>query len=99
MDKYYPDGDKSDSNAVFGYAAAATLVALLEQCGDDLSRENIMRQAESLRAFPVPLALPGITATTGPNDFRPIKQMRLVQFDGQSWQPIGDIIDTAFQDK
>jgi branched-chain amino acid transport system substrate-binding protein len=99
MDRYYPDGDKSDINAVFGYAAAATLVEVLKQCGDDLSRENIMQQAENLKAFPVPLALEGITAGTGPNDFRPIKQMRLVQFDGQTWQPIGDLIDSAFQDK
>jgi branched-chain amino acid transport system substrate-binding protein len=99
MDKYYPEGDKSDINAVFGYAAAATLVEVLTRCGDDLSRENIMQHAEGLDAFPVPLALKGITASTGPNDFRPIKQLRLVQFDGQSWQGIGDVIDSAFQEK
>jgi hypothetical protein len=58
-----------------------------------------MQHAEGLQAFPVPLALQGITASTGPNDFRPIKQLRLVQFDGQSWQPIGDVIDSAFQEK
>ena len=99
MDKYYPDGDKSDSNAVFGYAAAATLVEVLKRCGDDLSRESIMQHAEGLKDFAVPLALDGITANTGPNDFRPIKQMRLVQFDGQSWAAIGDVIDSAFQDR
>jgi len=99
MDKYYPDGDKSDSNAVFGYAAAATLVEVLRQCGDDLSRDSIMQHAQGLKNFPVPLALEGITASTGPNDFRPIKQLRLVQFDGESWTAIGDVIDTAFQDK
>jgi branched-chain amino acid transport system substrate-binding protein len=99
MDKYYPEGDQSDINAVFGYAAAATLVEVLTRCGDDLSRENIMQQAEGLDVFPVPLALKGITASTGPNDFRPIKQLRLVQFDGESWQPIGDVIDSAFQEK
>jgi hypothetical protein len=99
MDKYYPDGDKTDSNAVFGYAAAATLVAVLKQCGDDLSRENIVRQATSLKHFDVPLALPGVTANTSPTDFRPIKQMPLVQFDGQTWQPIGEVIDSAFQDQ
>jgi len=99
MDKYYPEGDKSDINAVFGYAAAATLVEVLTRCGDDLSHENIMQEAEGLDRFEVPLALQGITASTGPNDFRPIKQLRLVQFDGQSWQPIGDVIDSAFQDK
>jgi branched-chain amino acid transport system substrate-binding protein len=99
MDRYYPDGDKSDSNAVFGYAAAATLVEVLRRCGDDLSRESIMQHAEGLKDFSVPLALDGITANTGPRDFRPIKQLRLVQFDGQSWTTIGDVIDSAFQDK
>jgi len=99
MDKYYPDGNKSDSNAVFGYAAAATLVEVLKQCGNDLSRENIMQHAASLRAYSFPLGLDGITANTSTNDFRPIKQMRLVQFDGQSWQPIGDMVDSAFQEK
>ena len=99
MDKYYPDGDKADINAVFGYAAASTLVEVLRKCGDDLSRENVMRQAVSLSGFRIPLALPGIFANTSPTDFRPIKQMRLVQFDGQTWQPIGEVIDKAFQDR
>ena len=96
MDKYYPDGDKEDSYALFGYAAAETLVQVLTQCGDDLSRENIMRQAESLKGYQNPIALPGIAINTGPTDFRPIEQMRLVQFDGSSWQPIGDVIESAF---
>jgi branched-chain amino acid transport system substrate-binding protein len=96
MDKYYPDGDKDDGNAIFGYAAAATLVQVLTQCGHDLSRENIMRQAASLRNYQSPIALPGIAINTGPADFHPIKQMRLVQFDGSSWQPIGDVIESAF---
>ena len=96
MDKYYPDGDKDDSYAIFGYAAAETLVQVLTQCGDDLSRENIMRQAASLRNYQSPIALPGIAINTGPADFHPIKQMRLVQFDGNAWQPIGDVIESAF---
>jgi branched-chain amino acid transport system substrate-binding protein len=93
MDKYYPDGDKDDSNAVFGYAAAETLSHVLQECGDDLSRENVMRHAASLKGHQSPAALPGITINTGPDDFHPIKQMRLVQFDGSSWQPIGDVIE------
>lgn len=96
MDKYYPDGDKDDSYAVFGYAAAETLVQVLTQCGDDLSRENIMRQAASLKNYQSPIILPGIAINTGPADFHPIKQMRLVQFDGTAWQPIGDVIESAF---
>jgi ABC-type branched-subunit amino acid transport system substrate-binding protein len=96
MDKYYPDGDKADGNTVFGYAAAETLVQVLKQCGDDLSRENIMRQAASLKNYQNSLALPGIVINTSPADFRPIEQMRLVQFDGKTWQPIGEVIESAF---
>lgn len=96
MDKYYPDGDREDSYAIFGYAAAETLVQVLIQCGDDLSRENIMRQAASLKNYLSPVLLPGIAINTGPADFHPIKQMRLVQFDGNAWQPIGDVIESAF---
>jgi branched-chain amino acid transport system substrate-binding protein len=96
MDKYYPDGDKDDGYAIYGYAAAETMVQVLTQCGDDLSRENIMKQAASLKDYRNPILLPGIAINTGPRDFLPIKQMRLVQFDGNAWQPIGDVIDNAF---
>jgi branched-chain amino acid transport system substrate-binding protein len=96
MDKYFPDGDKEDAYAIFGYAAAETLVQVLTQCGNDLSRENIMRQAASLKDFKSPVVLPGIAINTGPADFHPIKHMRLVQFDGYAWQPIGDVIESAF---
>ncbi|KJC60866.1 branched-chain amino acid ABC transporter substrate-binding protein [Bradyrhizobium sp. LTSPM299] len=96
MDQYFPDGNKDDIYAMFGYAAADTLLQVLRQCGDDLSRDNIMRQATSLKNYQSPIALPGIVINTGPKDFRPIKQMRLVQFDGTAWQPIGDVVDTAF---
>src|ERR1700730_611520 len=96
MDKYYPGGDKDDSAAVYGYAAAETLAQVLKQCGDDLSRENVMRQAASLRAYQASVALPGVTIRTSPEDYRPIKQVRLVQFDGRTWQPIGDVIESAF---
>jgi ABC-type branched-subunit amino acid transport system substrate-binding protein len=98
MEKYYPSGDRDDSAALFGYAAAETLVQVLKQCGDDLSRENVMRQAASLKEFQGSLLLPGITMTTGPDDFRPLKQARLVQFDGRTWQPIGDVVETAFSE-
>jgi branched-chain amino acid transport system substrate-binding protein len=96
MDKYYPDGDRADGNTVFGYAIAETLSQVLRQCGDDLSRENIMRQAASLKNYQIPVALPGVVINTGPADFRPIEQMRLVQFDGNTWQPIGEVIESAF---
>jgi branched-chain amino acid transport system substrate-binding protein len=96
MEKYYPDGNKEDGNALFGYAAAETLVQVLTQCGDDLSRDNVMRQAASLKDYRSSILLPGIAINTGPDDFRPIEQMRLVQFDGGTWQPIGDMIESAF---
>lgn len=96
VDKYYREGKERESAAVFGYAAAETLTQVLKQCGDDLSRENIMRQAAALKDHEVPILLPGIKMNTGPSDFQPIKQFRLVQFDGQTWQPIGDVVETAF---
>jgi ABC-type branched-subunit amino acid transport system substrate-binding protein len=96
MNKYYPGGDKDDSAALYGYASAETLVQVLKQCGDDLSRENVMRQAASLKGYQASVLLPGITISTGPEDFRPVKQMRLVEFDGRTWQPIGDVIESAF---
>ena len=98
MDQYYPTGDKGSSAALYGYAAAETLAQVLKQCGDDLSRENVMRQAKALKDYQPTVLLPGIKINTGPENFRPITQMRLVQFDGLTWQPIGDVIENAFSD-
>jgi branched-chain amino acid transport system substrate-binding protein len=96
MDKYYPKGNKTSSVALYGYAAAETMVHVLKQCGEDLSRENVMRQAAALTDYQPSVVLPGIKINTGPGDYRPIKQMRLIQFDGRTWQPIGDVIESAF---
>lgn len=98
MDQYYPKGDKGSSAALYGYAAAETLAQVLRQCGDDLSRKNVMQQAKALKDYQPSVFLPGIKINTGPANFRPIKQMRLVQFDGRTWQPIGDVIENAFSD-
>jgi branched-chain amino acid transport system substrate-binding protein len=95
-EKYIKAGGKDDGAAVFGYAAADTLVQVLKRCGNDLSRENVMKQAEALNEYQGSVLLPGIKISTGPWDFRPIEQLRLVQFDGRTWQPIGDVLDTAF---
>ena len=95
-EKYIKAGGKDDGTAVFGYAAAETLVQVLKRCGNDLSRENVMKQAEALHEYQASVLLPGIKISTGPWDFRPIKQLRLVQFDGRTWQPIGDVLETAF---
>ena len=96
-EKYYRGG-QDDSAALYGYAVAETLAQVLNQCGDDLSRENVMRQAASLKGYEGSILLPGITISTGPSDFAPIKQLRLVQFDGRSWQPIDDVVGSAFSD-
>jgi len=99
LDKYVKAGGKDDGAAMYGYAAAATLIQVLKQCGNDLSRENVMKQAEALSDFQPSVLLPGIKINTGQWDFRPIEQLRLVQFDGHTWQPIGDVLDTAFSDE
>ncbi len=92
MDKYYPDGDQTNNNDVYGYAVAQTMVQVLKQCGDDLTRENVMRQAANLKNFSSEVMLPGIKVNTGPDDFFPIEQMQLMRFDGQAWRLFGDVI-------
>lgn len=94
LDKYMKAGGKDDAAAVYGYAAAETMVQVLKQCGNDLSRENVMKQAAALRDYQASALLPGIKINT--TQFRPVEQLRLLQFDGRSWQPIGDVLDTAF---
>jgi branched-chain amino acid transport system substrate-binding protein len=92
MDKYYPDGDKTNSNNVYGYAVAQTMVYVLQQCGDNLTRENIMKQAANIKNFSSNVMLPGIKVNTGPDDFFPIEQMQLMKFDGEAWRLFGDVI-------
>jgi ABC-type branched-subunit amino acid transport system substrate-binding protein len=94
--KYEQAGGTNDSTAAFGYAAAETLAHVLRQCGNDLSRENVMRQAAALQDYQGSVLLPGIKVSTGSGNFRPIRHLRLVQFDGRTWQPIGDVLETAF---
>jgi hypothetical protein len=92
MKKYYPDGNPIDSNNPYGYGAAQTLVQVLKQCGDDLTRENVMRQAANLKNFELPMLLPGIKLNTSPSDFYPIEQVQLVRFDGKTWVRFGEIL-------
>jgi branched-chain amino acid transport system substrate-binding protein len=92
MDKYYPDGDRSNSSTVVGYAVTETVVQVLKQCGDELTRENIMKQAANLKDLRVGMLLPGITINTGPNDFAPVKQMQMMRFSGERWQLFGPIL-------
>ena len=93
MDKYYPDGDKTNSFVVEGYIAAQALVQVLQQCGDDLTREHIMNQAANLHALALPMLLPGITVNTSPTDFAPIKQLQMMRFTGERWERFGAIIN------
>jgi ABC-type branched-subunit amino acid transport system substrate-binding protein len=93
MDKYYPEGDKLNTVNSYGYATAELLVHILRQCGDDLTRENIMRQAASLKGFVGSLALPGMSATTSPTDYRINKQMQMMKFNGERWELFGPIIE------
>lgn len=92
MDKWHPEGDTTSNFTVYGYAVAYTMQKVLEQCGDDLSRENIMKQAANIRELRVPMLLPGITISTSPTDFFPIESMRLQKFNGEAWELFGDVI-------
>jgi branched-chain amino acid transport system substrate-binding protein len=92
MDKYLPSGDRSDLANALGPSIAATTVQVLKQCGDDLTRENVMRQAANLHRFELPMLLPGITINTGPRDFAPIKQVQMERFDGEHFIPFGPIL-------
>jgi branched-chain amino acid transport system substrate-binding protein len=91
MKRYDPDGDVTDNYNVTGYSLAQTLVDVFKRCGDDLSRENVMKQAARLD-LALPMLLPGIRLATSPSDFRPIKQLRLQRFDGEHWVLFGDMI-------
>ncbi|WP_315834743.1 ABC transporter substrate-binding protein [Bradyrhizobium prioriisuperbiae] len=92
MKTYAPEADPFDTNALFGYSVAQSLVAVLRQCGDDLTRENLMRQATDLKQVPLSLLLPGITLNTTKDDYAPIKQLRLMRFNGTSWDSFGEIM-------
>jgi branched-chain amino acid transport system substrate-binding protein len=92
MDKYNPGGDKTSSFPVYGYTVAQTLVQVLKQCGDTLTRENVMKQAASLKGLKLGMLLPGITINTSPTDYYPIEQMQMQQFDGERWKPIGEVM-------
>ena len=92
MKKYYPDGDLTDWYNVYAYAVAQTLVQVFTQCADDLTRENVMKQAASLKNVELPLLLPGIRINTSPADYRVIRQVQLQRFDGKQWVRFGELI-------
>ncbi|QIG95586.1 MULTISPECIES: ABC transporter substrate-binding protein [unclassified Bradyrhizobium] len=94
LKKDYPDANKLDGATSFGYAAAQTMAKVLEMCGDDLTRANIMKQAASLKDYVPDTLLPGISINTSATDFAPIKQLRLMRFKGERWELFGDIISS-----
>jgi branched-chain amino acid transport system substrate-binding protein len=92
MDKYMPQGDKKSTFHAFGYSVTATVVEVLKKCGDTLTRENVMKQAASLKNLEVPLLLPGIKVNTSPTDFYPIQSVRLARVKGESFELFGEIL-------
>jgi branched-chain amino acid transport system substrate-binding protein len=91
-DKYMPGSNIADANMVYGYAAAQTMIQVLKQSGDTLTRENVMKQAASLKNFAPDTLVPGITITTSPTDFAPVEQLKMMQFKNGQWELFGDII-------
>ena len=94
LQKDFPEGNKLDGSVVVGYGAAQTLVQVLRQCGDNLTRENVMKQAASLRDFRTEMLLPGIKINTSATDFAPISQLQLMRFKGEKWDLFGEIISS-----
>jgi len=93
MAKYYPEGDKNSSFNSYGYGTAQLMVHVLKQCGDDLTRENIIKQATNLKDVQLDLALPGIVNNTTPNDYRVNKQLQMMRFNGERWEMFGPILE------
>ncbi len=92
MDKWMPGANKSDGSYVFAYAVSYLMEQTLKQCGDNLTRENLMRQAANSKKLRVPLLLPGITVNTSPTDFYPVQSVQLASFKGETWNLFGDIM-------
>jgi len=91
-DKYMSATVYNDANAAYAFGAGATMIQVLKQCGNDLSRDNVMKEAASLKSFAAPLLIPGVTINTSPDDFSPIRQLQLLTFNGTSWEPFGEIL-------
>jgi branched-chain amino acid transport system substrate-binding protein len=95
MAKYFPDGDKNSGFNTYGYGTAQLMVHVLKQCGDDLTRENVLKQATNLKNVQLDLSLPGIVVNTTPNDYRLNKQLQMMKFNGERWELFGPIIEDA----
>jgi branched-chain amino acid transport system substrate-binding protein len=91
MTKYIPEADQHDTNYVNAYNSAMTLEAVLKACGDDLSTENILKQAYSIHDLELPMLLPGIKVNTSPSDHIPVDQMQFMRFNGKTWERFGEL--------
>jgi len=92
MKKYYPAGDLNDGSNIYGYTVARTLEQVLKQCGDNLTRENVMKQAASMKGHYIDTLLPGITITTSDNDYAPIESVQMQRFNGKRWERFGGVM-------
>jgi branched-chain amino acid transport system substrate-binding protein len=92
MDKWMAGANKSDANHVFGYAVSSLMHETLKKCGDNLTRDNVMKQAANFQKWKLPLALPGITVNTSPTDYYPIQSVQLARFKGETWELFGDVM-------
>jgi branched-chain amino acid transport system substrate-binding protein len=95
MAKYYPEGDKDSNFNTYGYSTAQLLVHVLKECGDNLTRENVMKQATTLKNVQLDLSLPGIVGNTSPTDYRVNKQLQMMRFNGERWELFGPILEDA----
>jgi branched-chain amino acid transport system substrate-binding protein len=94
MGRFYKEGDPKDASNLYAFITAQLMVQILKQCGNDLSRENVMKQAANLKNVKLPLLLPGMSINTSPTDYFPIEQGQLARFTGQLWQGFGELIST-----
>ncbi len=95
MGRYYRDGDPKDASNLYAYITAQTMVQILKQCGNDLTRENVMKQAANIKNLKLPLLLPGMALNTTPTDFFLVKQGQLAKFTGTQWQGFGDVLSIS----
>ena len=92
LDKYYPEANRADASVMYAYTVAQGLVHVLKACGDNLTRENIMKQAASIKNLELGGLLPGIKVNTSATDFAPISQLQLMKFKGEGWELFGEIL-------
>jgi len=95
MRRYVPDGELGDNNYAYAYGAGSTMIQVLKECGEDFSRENVMKQATNIAPLDIATLLPGVKVATSPTNYNPIRQMQLQRWDGKSWQRFGNVIEGA----